>query len=83
MLLARSAGDNDVVVFMSKGRPTSTESLVKLHAGIGALRHGGNVLLLQREQRALGIERDEQVHLTGLVLPGSQRDGLQRRSSGF
>ena len=55
MTLARSAGANGVVVFISKGRPTSAEGLVELHAGIGALRSCGDILLLQREQCALCI----------------------------
>jgi hypothetical protein len=54
-----------------------------LHAGIGALRSGGDFLLLQREQRALRIERHEQIHLTGLVLPSRERDSLSRRSGSF
>lgn len=56
MAAARSAGANGVEVFMSEVRPAAAEGLVKLDAGVGALRGGGDLLLLKGEQGALGIE---------------------------
>ena len=49
------------------GGPAAAERLIQTDVGGGAVGSGGEQAVLQRQQRALGIEHVEEVDLAGLI----------------